>query len=120
MIDWLTVVQVVLAAVGAIIAVAAAARSKPPTDLTVLPAAVSALLLIVQVFVSIASPMWGDSPVSDPLEFWMYLITDVMMVPGIVIFALVEKSKWGNFGIALVGFANAVMLYRMHVLWNGY
>ena len=73
-----------------------------------------------QILVAAVSPLWGNNPVSDPLEFWMYLITDAMMMPAAIVFALADKTRWANYGIALVSFANAVMLYRMDVLWNGH
>lgn len=120
MIEWFTLAQGVLGVVGAAVALNFAIRGKAPSDYTVLPVAGSAVLLVVQVVLSILSPLWGNNPVTDPLEFWMYLLTDVLMVPGIVVYALVDKSKWANYGLALVSFANTVMLYRMHVLWNGH
>ncbi|MEY4457571.1 MAG: hypothetical protein RIS25_164 [Actinomycetota bacterium] len=120
MIEWFTLAQGMLGLVATCVALIFALRGKAPSDFTVLPVAGSAVLLVLQVVVSILSPLWGNVPVADPLEFWMYLITDALMVPGIVVFALAERTKWANYGLALVSFANTVMLYRMHVLWNGH
>lgn len=120
MIEWFTVVQAVLALSGTAVALVAALRGKAASDSTVVPAVVSAGLLVVQILVAAVSPLWGNNPVSDPLEFWMYLITDAMLMPAAIVFALADKTRWANYGIALVSFANAVMLYRMDVLWNGH
>lgn len=120
MIEWFTIVQAVLAVLTAIGACIAALRGKLPSDFTVVPAVVSAGLLVIQVVVAAVSPLWGNVPEGDSLEFWMYVVTDVIMLPAAITFALADKTRWANYGIALAAFAHAVMLYRMTILWNGY
>ena len=92
MIEWFTIVQAVLALSGTAVALVAALRGRAASDSTVVPAVVGAGLLIVQILVAAVSPLWGNNPVSDPLEFWMYLITDAMMMPAAIVFALADIS----------------------------
>ncbi|PTW91613.1 hypothetical protein C8A06_1342 [Microbacteriaceae bacterium MWH-Ta3] len=119
MFEWFTYLHIVLALAVGIVAAVQGIRGRAPSDLTVVPAAGLAVLLIVQVIVAIIAPLVGNPPTGDPLEFWMYLFTDVVMLPAIVVFALVERTRWATLGIALVAMSSAVMVFRMQVIWAG-
>lgn len=119
MIEWFTYLQIGLAVVVGLVATVHGVRGRIPSDITVVPAAIIAALLVVQVVVAMVAPFAGNVPTGDALEFWMYLITDLMMVPAIVVFALVERTRWATLGIALVALSSAVMVFRMQVIWAG-
>jgi hypothetical protein len=49
----------------------------------------------------------------------MYLITALLMPPAVVIWAIVDKTKWGTLAMGGVSLSVAVMLVRMSVIWTG-
>jgi putative membrane protein len=81
-----------------------------------LPALVG-IVLIAQVVVSIVAPFIGNSPTGDALEYWMYLITALLMVPAALIWSLIERVTISNVVLGVVGFSIAVMVVRMHQIW---
>lgn len=119
MIDWFAVVTIVAATLSAIACLIVFLRKRPPNDFTILPTLLIALLLFVQVVISIAAPFAGNPAVGDPLEYWMYLITALALPIGAGIWALVDRTKWANLVLAVVHIAVAVMTFRMMVIWLG-
>ena len=119
MIEWFTVLSLATAVVAGLIALASGVRGTPPRDLSVLSTLAVEVVLVVQVVVAIVQPMFGNLPVGDPLEFWMYLITALLMPPLVVIWAIVDKTKWGTLAMGGVSLSVAVMILRMAYIWNG-
>jgi hypothetical protein len=116
-IEWFAWFQVVIASVAGLLAFWFALRKTGPNDYTLGLAVLVGILLIVQIVISIAAPFMGNSPTGDLLEYWMYLITAVLMVPAAVIWALVERSVVSNVILGVVGASIAVMVARMHQIW---
>jgi hypothetical protein len=59
----------------------------------------------------------GNLPTGDLLEYWMYLITAVVMVPAAMVWALVERNVVSNVILGVVGVSIAVMVTRMNQIW---
>jgi hypothetical protein len=116
-IEWFAWLQVVIASIAALIAFVAAGAKKTPNDYTLGLALLVGALLIVQIVISIVAPFVGIEPTGDALEFWMYLITAVLMVPAAVIWSIVERSVVSNVILGVVGISIAVMVARMHQIW---
>ena len=117
MIEWFTVVQVIVAVLAGALSVVLGLAGRKPSDLTMGATALVELLLIVQLVVAVASPAFGNTPSGDPLEFWVYLVSAVLLPVAGGFWALVERSRWSTVILGAVCLAVAVMVYRMNVIW---
>ena len=119
MIEWLTVVNVSAALVAGLIAIASGIRGNAPRDLTVLSTLGVALLVVIQLVVAIVQPLVGNTAQGDALEFWLYLITALLMLIGVTIWALIDRTRFATIGLGIVSLAVSVMFVRMAVIWAG-
>lgn len=117
MIEWFVWLQVALAGIVALVAFGFAAGKKTPNDFTLGGTLLVGVLLLAQIVVSIVAPFFGNSATGDALEYWMYLVTAVLMVPAGFIWSLVERSVVSNVVLGVVAGSVAVMLARMHQIW---
>lgn len=117
MIEWLVWVQVAVALLVGLACVALALAGKAPNDFAVFSLGLVELLLLVQVVVAIVSPIVGNSPTGDLLEFWIYLVTAVLIPPAATLWALVARSRWSTAILAAAAFAIAIMVWRMAQIW---
>ena len=76
------------------------------------------LLLVAQVALAILAPLWGNVPVGSALEYWVYLVSAVLLPPAAVAWALIERSRWSTVIMGIAALAVAVMVWRMHVIWT--
>jgi hypothetical protein len=118
-IEWFTLTVVTVSVIAGLIQAVEGVRGQPPRDVTLLASAAVVLLLVVQVALAIAAPLWGNGINGDPLEFWMYLFTAIAMTPLAAVFALVDRTRIGTFALAGVSLATAVMAVRMADIWSG-
>lgn len=118
MIDWLMLAQaIVLAVIGAVVAIVGLLR-RPFNDWILGAAAFTLLTLIVQVIASIVAPIMGGGPTGDVFEYWVYLISALLIPPAAVMWALVDKkSEWQTLIVGIAIVAVSVMVYRMHQIW---
>lgn len=117
MIEWFAWFQVGFAALIGLVSLGFAAMKATPNDYTLLGTVLIGVLLVAQIVVSIVAPFVGNEPTGDPLEFWMYAITAVMMIPAAVIWAVVERRVVSNVILGVVGVSVAVMVARMNEIW---
>ena len=117
MIEWFAWFQVGFAALIGLVSFGFAAKKATPNDYTLLGTVLIGVLLVAQIVVSIVAPFLGNEPTGDSLEFWMYLITAVMMIPAAVIWAVVERNAISNVILGVVGVSVAVMVARMNEIW---
>jgi len=115
---WFTNVQIVVAVAAGLFAVIAGLMGRRPSDYTVGALALVEVLLIVQVVMAIIAPFAGNLPSGDLLEFWVYLVSAVLLPIGGVIWALLERSRWSTVILGVIAFAIAIMLWRMEVIWT--
>ena len=118
MILWFTIVQIAVACLSALFCLVAGFAGRRPSDWTVGSLAIVELLLIVQVVVAIVSPLAGNPPTGDLLEYWVYLISAVLLPLGGVAWALIDRTRWSTVVLGVVGLALAIMLWRMQVIWT--
>jgi hypothetical protein len=116
-IEWFAWFQVGFAALIGLVSFGFAAKKATPNDYTLLGTVLIGVLLVAQIVVSIVAPFVGNEPTGDSLEFWMYLITAVMMIPAAVIWAVVERNVISNVILGVVGVSVAVMVARMNEIW---
>lgn len=113
-----TIAQVAVAVLVGLVAVIAGLTGRRPGDVTVGGMALILLLLIVQVVVAVVAPLAGNPPRGSTLEFWVYLVSAVLLPPAAVFWALVERSRWSTVIMGVAALSVAVMVWRMHVIWT--
>ena len=118
MIFWFTIVQVVLASIAGLLCVVLGLAGRRPSDLPVGALALIELLLIAQVVVAIVAPLVGNPASGSLLEFWVYLVSAVLLPPAGVIWALLERSRWSTVILGVAALSVAIMVWRMHVIWT--
>ncbi|WP_309101953.1 hypothetical protein [Microbacterium sp.] len=118
MILWFTVVQIVVAVTAGLLCVALGLMGRRPSDFSVGALAVVEALLVTQVVVAIIGPLAGNPPTGDLLEFWVYLVSAVLLPAGAVLWALMERSRWSTVILGVAALAIAIMLWRMHAIWT--
>ncbi|KQZ24625.1 MULTISPECIES: hypothetical protein [Microbacterium] len=118
MILWLTLAQVAVAVVAGLFCLVAGLAGRRPSDYSVGALALVELLLIVQVVVAIVAPLAGNPPTGDLLEYWVYLVSAVLLPIGAVLWALMERSRWSTVILGVAALAVAIMVWRMHVIWT--
>ena len=117
MIDWFTALQIGVAVTGGVLAVVLGLMGRRPSDLTMAFAGVVALLLIVQLAVTIAGPLTGNQPSGSLFEFYIYLISAIFLPVGAGFWALIDRSRWSTVILGVAQLAVAIMLYRMGQIW---
>ncbi|MFT4052470.1 MAG: hypothetical protein QM677_09495 [Microbacterium sp.] len=118
MIEWFAIAQVIVAVVAGLVAIVAGLAGRRPGDVTVGGLALVLVLLLAQVVVAIVAPLAGNPPVGSALEFWVYLVSAVLLVPAAAFWALVERSRWSTVIMGVAVLAVAVMVWRMQVIWT--
>lgn len=117
MIEWFTTTQVVVAVVAGLLCLVLGLAGKSPNDLTMGATALVELLLIAQLVVAIVSPGLGNSPTGSILEFYIYMISVVLLPIAGGFWALLDRTRWSTVILGAVCLAAAVMVYRMNVIW---
>lgn len=118
MILWFTIVQIAVAVAAGVFCLVAGLAGRRPSDFSVGALALVELLLIGQVVVAIVAPLAGNAPTGDLLEYWVYLVSAVLLPIGAVLWALMERSRWSTVVLGVAALAIAVMLWRMQAIWT--
>lgn len=118
MIEWFTTAQIAVAVLAGVLGVVVGLIGRAPGDLTMGATALVALLLIVQLVVTIVAPFAGNNPTGSLAEFYIYLISAVILPFAGGFWALLERNRWSTVILGVVCLAIAVMLYRMNAIWN--
>lgn len=118
MILWFTLVTVAVAALGGVLCVVLGLAGRRPSDLTVGVLALVEVLLIAQLVMAVIAPLAGNPPTGSLLEFWVYMVSAVLVPPAGVAWALIERSRWSTVIMGVAALAVAVMEWRMHVIWT--
>ena len=117
MIEWFTWVQACIAVAAGLLAVVLGLAGKKPADLTMGATAFVGVLLVVQLVIAILSPLFGNTPTGNVLEFYTYLVTAILIPPLAIIYGLVDRSRWSTVVLGVACFAVAVMVVRMNQIW---
>ena len=117
MIEWFTWAQIAVAVVAGLLAVALGLFGRTPNDLTMGATALVTVLLVVQVVVSLLAPAFGNTATGSALEFWVYLVTALIIPPLAIVWGLVDRTRWSTAILGVANLAVAVMLYRMYQIW---
>lgn len=118
MIEWFTWLQVGVAVLAGLFAIIAGLIGRKPDDYTLGALLVVELLLIAQLVMALLSPAFGNAPTGNPLEFYTYLVSAIILVPLAGFWALVERTRWSTVVLGAAALAVAVMVYRMLQIWT--
>ena len=118
MILWFTIAQVAVAVLVGLVCIIAGLAGRRQSDLTVGGMALVLIVLIAQVVMGIVAPLAGNPPTGSLLEFWVYLVSAVLLPPAAVLWALIERSRWSTVVMGVAALAVAVMVWRMQVIWT--
>jgi membrane-bound ClpP family serine protease len=118
MIEWFTWLQVGVAVLAGLLCLVLGFAGTRPNDITLGVALLVELLLIVQLVVAIVAPEVGNAPTGNLAEFYVYLISAIILVPAAIFWALIERNRWSTAVLGVACLAIAVMVYRMFQIWT--
>ena len=114
---WLTIASLVIAVGTGIFGIGMGLAGKKPNDYVVGAAALVELALIVQLVVAIVAPALGNTSTGSVLEFYLYLVTALIIPPAAVFWALIERGRWSTVIIGAACLSIAIMIVRMQQIW---
>jgi hypothetical protein len=117
MIEWFVALQVGVAVIAGVLCLVLGLAGRIPGDLTMGAVALVELLLIVQLVMAIVAPAVGNSPTGSLAEFYIYLISALLLPLAGGFWALIERNRWSTVILGGVCLAIAVMVYRMGQIW---
>jgi hypothetical protein len=117
MIEWFTAVQVAVACIAGVLCIVLGLAGRVPSDLTMGAVALVELLLVAQLVVTIVAPAVGNEPTGSLAEFYIYLISALVLPLAGGFWALIERNRWSTVILGAVCLAIAVMVYRMGQIW---
>jgi hypothetical protein len=117
-VEWFTFTQIFIALAAGVLCLVLGLIGRTPSDFSMGPIALVAVLLIAQLVMSAIAPAVGNHPTGSLLEFWMYQVAIVIVPLLAMVWALVERGRWSVVVLGLSGLAVAIMLYRMWIIWT--
>jgi hypothetical protein len=114
---WFTAAQVAVALAAGILCLVVGLIGRTPNDLTLGAIALMEVLLVAQLVVTIVAPLVGNEPTGSLGEFYIYLISALLLPVAGGFWSLIERTRWSNVVLGVVGLAIAVMTYRMGQIW---
>lgn len=108
----------IVCAVALLVAVIATAIRRHPDDWALVGAIATEVFLIVYGIAAAIRQVGGEAVAGDPIEFWGYFITALIMPPIAFFWAVSEKSRWSNAVLAASSLVTFVMLFRMEQIWQ--
>jgi hypothetical protein len=117
MIEWYTYLQVGVAVVAGALCLVLGFAGRQPNDYSLGATLVVEILLIAQLVVAIVSPFAGNPPRGSLPEFYIYMISALLLPPLAGFWALLERNRWSTVVLGVICLAVAVMVYRMYQIW---
>ncbi len=117
MIEVFTWVQVSVAVIAGLLCLVLGFAGKSPNDLTLGSLVLVEVLLLAQFVVALIAPAVGNTASGSVLEFYVYLVSAILIPPAAAIWALVERGRWSTVILGVAALAVAVMVYRMEQIW---
>jgi hypothetical protein len=117
-IEWFTWVQLAVAVAAGVLCLVLGLAGRVPSDLTIGALALVELLLVVQLVVAILAPAVGNEPSGSVLEFYVYLVSALLLPPAAAFWALLERNRCSTVILGVAALAVGVMVYRMLQIWT--
>jgi hypothetical protein len=116
-IPWFEYLHIGVAVVAGVFCIVMGLIGRKPNDYTLGATALVEVLLIAMLVIALLSPAFGNQPTGSGLEFWVYLVSAVLVPPAAAIWALVDRTRWSTVILGVACLAIAVMVYRMGQIW---
>jgi hypothetical protein len=113
-----TAVAVAVALLAGALAIVLGLAGRKPSDLSLAGAALLELLLVAQLVIALVAPAAGNRPTGNPIEFFAYLISALVIPPAAILWALLERTRWATVVVGIACLAVAVMIVRMQIIWT--
>ena len=117
MIEWFTWLQVGVALIAGLFCLVLGLFGRQPNDYSLGATLLVELLLVAQLVVAIVAPLVGNPPRGSLPEFYIYLVSALLLHPLAGFWALLERNRWATVVLGVVCLAVAVMVYRMDQIW---
>ena len=117
MIPWFEAVHIGVAVLAGVFCIVMGLAGRKPNDYTLGATALVEALLLAMLVIALLSPAFGNLPTGSGLEFWVYLVSAVLVPPAAAIWALVDRTRWSTVILGVACLAIAVMVYRMGQIW---
>ena len=117
MIIGFTIAQVIVACAAGLLCVVIGLVGRRPNDLTLGALVIVELLLLAQLVIALIAPGLGNHRTGSVPEFYVYLISALLIPPLAVFWALIERTRWSTVVLGVAAFAIAVMVVRMEQIW---
>ena len=117
MIEWFTTIAIAVSVIAGLAALVLGGIGRKPDDVSVLPTAAVALVLLAQIVIGIVAPLVGNQPTGDIVEWWIYVVVALVLPVAAIAWALVDRTRWATVVMGVSSLAVAVMLYRMNQIW---
>jgi hypothetical protein len=117
MIEWFTWLQVWVAIAAGLFCLVLGLLRRQPNDYSLGATLLVELLLVGQLVVAIVAPLVGNPPRGSLPEFYIYLVSALLLPPLAGFWALLERNRWATVVLGVVCLAVAVMVYRMYQIW---
>lgn len=118
MIEWFALLQVWVAVAAGLLCLVLGFVGRAPNDYSMGATLIVELLLIAQLVVAIVAPLVGNPPTGSLPEFYIYLVSALLLPPLAGFWALVERNRWSTVVLGVACLAIAVMVYRMYQIWT--
>ncbi|EPR77233.1 hypothetical protein ADILRU_0342 [Leifsonia rubra CMS 76R] len=109
--------QVVVAVIAGLAAVTVGFAGVRPNDYTLGATLLVEALLVVQLVMAIIAPAFGNVATGSALEFWIYLVSAILIPPAAILWGLIERNRWSSVILGVACLSVAVMVYRMSEIW---
>lgn len=117
MVEWFVWVQIVTAVLAGTAAVIVGFLGVKPNDYTLGATLLVEALLVIQLVMAIIAPFLGNFATGSALEFWIYLVSAILIPPAAIMWGLIERNRWSNVVLGVACLSIAVMVYRMSQIW---
>lgn len=118
MIEWFAYLQIAVAVAAGLFCLTVGLAGTVPNDLSLGSTLIVEVLLLAQLVVAFLAPAFGNMPSGNPLEFYTYLISAILLLPLAGFWGLVERNRWSTVILGVACLAAAIMLYRMLQIWT--
>lgn len=73
-------------------------------------------LMVVQAVVAGIQQATGTVP-AEPVVFWGYVITQLILLPAAALWAFAERTRWSSVVLLVAALAVAFLQLRLHQIW---
>lgn len=117
MIDWFYQGTLILAVAGGVLSLVLGLFGRLPSLVSLIPLVLTALGLVVQAVISAVILFQGGVSAGDPIEFYGYLLTALIVAGAASLWALAERSKFSTMILGAANLTVGIMIYRMWQIW---